>query len=188
MYPVKCFLKSDTEFHDHFYILLVRQLITEYSQKGNLVCFQICVFGLKTLNMWLYEPTHFSCSIHYNVWYILTIKCQVTYSNAHDFVLALEPFLVRAHFEECWWPLIIQGHGSYLRDGDVGLEALDFHIIWFDGQVCLAMGNVEGTRGRALCLGQFVLLLACLALFRCKTVGHQLLGNEATYKLWSWFW
>lgn len=57
------------------------------------------------------------------------------------------------------------------------MEALDFHIIWFDRQVCLAMGDVEGTRGRALCLGQFVVLLACLALFRCKTVEHQSLSN-----------
>lgn len=44
------------------------------------------------------------------------------------------------------------------------MEALDFHIIWFDRQVCLAMGDVEGARGRALGLGQLVLLLACLAL------------------------
>lgn len=62
------------------------------------------------------------------------------------------------------WPLIIQGQGSYLGNGDVGLEALDFHIIWFDGQVCLAMRDVEGARGRALSLGQLMLLLACLAL------------------------
>lgn len=60
---------------------------------------------------------------------------------------------LRVQFEEHCWPLIIRGHGSYLGDGDVGLEALDFHIIWFDGQVCLAMGDVEGAGGRALCLG-----------------------------------
>lgn len=112
----------------------------------------------------------------------LLFKCKVIYSNTHDSVLALEPLLVRAQFEESCWPLIIQGHGSYLGDGDVGLEALDFHIIWFDRQVCLAMGHVEGARGRALCLGQLVLRLACLALCgpRPKIVGNQLLGNQAT--------
>lgn len=63
-----------------------------------------------------------------------------------------------------WWPVIIWGHGSHLGDGDIGLEALDFHIIWFDGQVCLALGDVEGGWGCTLCLGQLVLLLPCLAL------------------------
>lgn len=94
-------------------------------------------------------------------------------------MLALEPLLVRAH---CCWPLIIWGHGSYLGDGDVGLEALDFHIIWFDGQVCLAMGDVERARGRALCLGQLVVLLACLALCGVRTVRHQSFGTKATFE------
>lgn len=73
-----------------------------------------------------------------------------------------------------WWPLIIWGgHGSHLGDGDVGLEALDFHIIRFDRQVRLALGHVLGGRGRALGLGQLLLLLACLTLckFIFKTVG-----------------
>lgn len=97
------------------------------------------------------------------------------YSNPHGSVLALELLLVRVQIEEHCWPLIIRGHGSHLRDGDVGLKALDFHIIRFDGQVCLAMGHVDGARGRALRLGQLVLLLACLALCgsRSKTEGHQ---------------
>ena len=73
----------------------------------------------------------------------------------------------------------MQGHGSYLGDGDVGLEALDFHIIRLDGQVCLAVGNVEGSRGRALCLGQLVLLLACLAL-----CGIQI-QNRETSVIWA---
>lgn len=94
---------------------------------------------------------------------------------------ATSVLLARAH----WWPLIIRGHGSHLGDGDVGLEALDFHIIWFDGQVCLAMGDVEGAGGRALCLGQLVLLLACLALCGCKfkTGGHPSLGNRFTLEM-----
>lgn len=105
---------------------------------------------------------------------------KVIYSDeTHD--SGLEALLVRAH----WWPLIIRGHGSHLGDGDVGLEALDFHIIRFDGQVCLAMGDVERAGGRALCLGQLVLLLACLALCGCKfkTVGHQSLGNRVTFNV-----
>lgn len=93
-------------------------------------------------------------------------------------MLALRPSLVRPQSEERCRPLIIWGHGRYLGDGDVGLQALDFHIIWFDRQVCLTMGDVEGARGRALRLGQLVLLLACLALCRSrsKTVGHQSVG------------
>lgn len=74
-----------------------------------------------------------------------------------------------------WWPLIIWGgHGSHLGDGDVGLEALDFHIIRFDRQVRLALGHVLGGRGRALGLGQLLLLLACLTLckFIFKTAGE----------------
>lgn len=74
-----------------------------------------------------------------------------------------------------WWPLIIWGgHGSHLGDGDIGLEALDFHIIRFDGQVRLALGHVLGGWGRALGLGQLLLLLACLTLckFIFKTVGE----------------
>lgn len=89
-----------------------------------------------------------------------------------DSVLALAALLARAH----WWPLIIWGgHGSHLGDGDVGLEALDFHIIRFDGQVCLAMGDVMGGGGRALGLGQLLLLLARLTLceFIFKTAEHQ---------------
>lgn len=116
-------------------------------------------------------------------------KRKVIYSSACDSVLALEPLLVRTHFQELSCSLIIQGHRSYLWDGDVGLEALDFHIIWFDGQVCLAMGDVEGARGRALCLGQLVLLLACLALCesRSKTVGHQSLGSKDSFNsLLNW--
>lgn len=90
-----------------------------------------------------------------------------------DSVLALAALLARAH----WWPLIIWGggHGSHLGDGDVGLEALDFHIIRFDGQVRLAMGDVMGGGGRALGLGQLLLLLARLTLreFIFKTAEHQ---------------
>lgn len=99
--------------------------------------------------------------------------------ETHD--SGLEALLARAH----WWPLIIRGHGSHLGDGDVGLETLDFHIIWFDGQVCLAMGDVEGAGGHALCLGQLVLLLACLALCGCKfkTGGHPSLGNRFTLEM-----
>lgn len=75
-----------------------------------------------------------------------------------------------------WWPLIIWGgHGSHLGDGDVGLEALDFHIIRFDRQVCLALGHVLGGWGHALSLGQLLLLLASLTLceFIFKTVEKQ---------------
>lgn len=117
--------------------------------------------------------TNTECTVH------PLFKCEVIYSS--DFVCALEPLLVRAHFQEHSWSLIIRGHGSHLGDGDVGLEALDFHIIWFDRQVCLAVGDVEGTRGRALCLGQLVLLLACLALCgsRLKNSGYQLLASKA---------
>lgn len=62
------------------------------------------------------------------------------------------------------------------------MEALDFHIIWFDRQVCLAMGDVEGARGRALGLGQLVLLLACLAL--CESGPKELdIGTLATKQL-----
>lgn len=62
---------------------------------------------------------------------------------------------------------------SYLGDGDVGLEALDFHIVWFDRQVGLAMGDVQGAGGRALRLGQLVLLLACLALCGSRSKGKK---------------
>ena len=63
------------------------------------------------------------------------------------------------------------------------MEALDFHIIWFDGQVRLAMGDVDGGRGRALCLGQLVLLLAYLALCGSspKTVRHQSQGRKVGF-------
>lgn len=44
------------------------------------------------------------------------------------------------------------------------MEALDFHIIRFDGQVCRAMGDVDRGGIRDLCLGQLRLLLPCLAL------------------------
>lgn len=69
-------------------------------------------------------------------------------------------------------PLIIRGHGSHLGDGHVGLEALDFHIIRLDGQVGLAVGHVDGAGGRALRLGQLVLLLACLALRGSRKKKH----------------
>lgn len=78
-----------------------------------------------------------------------------------------------------WWPLIIWGgHGSHLGDGDVGLEALDFHIIRFDRQVRLALGHVLGGRGRALGLGQLLLLLARLTLRKLifKTAGQTAAG------------
>lgn len=103
------------------------------------------------------------------------------YGNAQYSVLASKSLLVRAHFEHCW-PLVNLGHGSYLGDGDVGLEALDFHIIWFDGQVCLAMRDVEGARGRALCLGQLVLLLACLALDTKPKQSQSATGSQSHFK------
>ena len=74
------------------------------------------------------------------------------------------PLVVAAQPEQRRRASLFGVRGSYLGDGHVGLEALDLHVVGFDGQVGLARGDVQGTRGRALRLGQLVLLLACLAL------------------------
>lgn len=164
--------------------ILCNRLLTSVQWNGKKHgCYMLLQAALKTYYFTLYKwnknlLTHYSTQT-LSVLYIPRLN--VKWSTAAISCLLLNLFLVRAHFQEHSWSLIIRGHGSHLGDGDVGLEALDFHIIWFDRQVCLAVRDVEGARGRALCLGQLVLLLACLALCgsRLKNSGISVTAQQS---------